>query len=134
VATGTAVTERGGGGGSGVTLLAPVSRQLYRETALLPFELNAWCFESAAVLERYVLRERRLAPEQRRALRTLYVDAGFAGGNLAHKCFRELEVLIWCSPSEGTRRTVVLPRRRDDKARALAKSRLYGEAVELFDT
>lgn len=113
-----------------MTLLAPVCRQLYQETSVLPFQLNAWCFESVKVMERYVLRERRLTREQRRAVRTLYVNAMFT--KEIHKCFGELEVLIWYSKWTGTRRTT-LPGRHEEKARAQARSKQLGQTIELFD-
>ncbi|KAK4118881.1 hypothetical protein N657DRAFT_582867 [Parathielavia appendiculata] len=56
----------------GMTLLSPVCRQLYHETALLPFRLNAWSFESAQVMDRYVMKEKRLPRPHRRAIRLLY--------------------------------------------------------------
>ncbi|KAK4097674.1 hypothetical protein N658DRAFT_518468 [Parathielavia hyrcaniae] len=56
----------------GMTLLSPVCRQLYHETALLPFRLNAWSFESAQVMDRYVLKEKKLPRPHRRAIRLLY--------------------------------------------------------------
>lgn len=57
-----------------LTPLAAVCRQLYRETATLPFSLNAWSFESAHVMERYLLRDKRLALFQRRAMTVLIVS------------------------------------------------------------
>jgi len=116
----------------GMTLLAPVCRQLYRETALLPFQLNAWHFESAAVMERYVLREKRLAVEQRRAVRTLHVAAG-GFTRAAHKCFGELEVVVmWYSSGFTRTRKVVVPPRHDEKVRVLAEGRQLRQAMELF--
>ncbi|KAJ4289320.1 hypothetical protein N0V88_007071 [Collariella sp. IMI 366227] len=61
-------TERRGG----MTLLSPVCRQLYHETVLLPFRLNAWSFESLAVMDRFVMKEKRLPLPHRRAIRVLY--------------------------------------------------------------
>ncbi|AEO58260.1 hypothetical protein MYCTH_2305461 [Thermothelomyces thermophilus ATCC 42464] len=58
----------------GMTLLSPVCRQLYHETALLPFRLNAWSFESLRVLDRFVMKEKRLPRPQRRAIRLLYTQ------------------------------------------------------------
>lgn len=56
------------------TPLTAVCRQLYRETASLPFALNAWSFESARIMERYLLREKRLTLLQRRAVAVLIVS------------------------------------------------------------
>lgn len=56
----------------GMTLLSPVCRRLYHETTLLPYTLNAWSFASRHVMERYVMKEKRLPLPQRRAIHTLY--------------------------------------------------------------
>lgn len=58
----------------GMTLLSPVCRQLYHETALLPFRLNAWSFESLHIMDRYVMKEKRLPLSHRRAIRLLYAQ------------------------------------------------------------
>ncbi|KAB5535998.1 hypothetical protein GE09DRAFT_337514 [Coniochaeta sp. 2T2.1] len=114
----------------GMTLLSPVCRQLYQETSLLPFQLNAWCFESVSVMERYVVREKRLPREQRRAVRTLYINTRFT--KAIHKCFSELEVLVWVSLWTGMRKTV-LPG-RDAKTTSLQlRSKPGGQAMELFN-
>jgi hypothetical protein len=55
-----------------MTLLSPACRQLYHETTLLPYTLNAWSFESRQVMERYVMKEKRLSLPQRRAIHILY--------------------------------------------------------------
>lgn len=57
-----------------LTPLATVCRQLYRDTAALPFALNAWSFESARLMERYLVREKRLTLLQRRAMAVLVVS------------------------------------------------------------
>jgi len=56
-----------------ITLLSNVCRQLYVETAVLPFRLNAWSFENSRLMERYVQTEKRLTAQQRRAVQTLVV-------------------------------------------------------------
>lgn len=56
----------------GMTLLSPVCRQLYHETALLPYSLNAWSFETRHVMERYLIKEKRLPRPHRRAIKLLY--------------------------------------------------------------
>ncbi|KAL2267875.1 hypothetical protein VTJ83DRAFT_5152 [Remersonia thermophila] len=61
-------------GPRGMTLLSPVCRQLHHETALLPFRLNAWSFDSLHTMDRYLLKEKRLPLPQRRALRLLYTQ------------------------------------------------------------
>lgn len=55
-----------------MTLLSPVCRQLYHETALLPYSLNAWSFETRHVMERYLIKEKRLPRPHRRAIKLLY--------------------------------------------------------------
>ncbi|KAK4149275.1 hypothetical protein C8A00DRAFT_47074 [Chaetomidium leptoderma] len=60
--------------GRGMKLLSPVCRQLYHETVLLPFRLNAWSFESLSAMDRYVMKEKRLPLPHRRAIRLLYVQ------------------------------------------------------------
>lgn len=60
-------------GTGGFTLLSGVCRQLYQETATLPFQLNTLAFESPLVMERYLMKERRLSLPLRRAIKTLFV-------------------------------------------------------------
>ena len=55
-----------------MTLLSSISRQLYHETVLLPYALNVWSFESNHVMERLLLKEKRLPLPHRRAIRILY--------------------------------------------------------------
>lgn len=121
----TKVEERG------MTLLAPVCRQLYRETSLLPFQLNAWCFESVPVMERYIVRERRLPREQRRALRTLYINT--SSTKAIHKCFSKLEVLVWYNRWSGLRKTLVGGKQALTREQPI-RSRPGGQAMQFFDT
>lgn len=80
--------------GDALTPLSAVCRQLYRETAVLPFSLNSWSFQDARVMERYLMRERRLTRLQRRGIAVLVVSddlpsramEAFLGG---------LQVVIW---------------------------------------
>ncbi|KAF4416762.1 hypothetical protein CFRS1_v004019 [Colletotrichum fructicola] len=44
----------------GMTLLAGVCRQLYRETDLIPYRECVWSWGSVAVMERFLVAERRL--------------------------------------------------------------------------
>ncbi len=67
-------------------------RQLYHETALLPYQLNTWSFETAHVMERFVLKEKRLSRFQRRAIHTLYVKDGL--NPATDKFFGGLKVLL----------------------------------------
>ncbi|KAK4234954.1 hypothetical protein C8A03DRAFT_46805 [Achaetomium macrosporum] len=76
----------------GMTLLSPVCRQLYHETVLLPFRLNAWSFESLHVMDRYVLKEKRLPKPHRRAIRLLYAQTVLPAA--MEKYFGGLEVVV----------------------------------------
>jgi hypothetical protein len=76
----------------GMTLLSPVCRQLYHETALLPFRLNAWSFESMHVMDRYVMKEKRLPLSHRRAIRLLYAQMVLP--TPVEKYFGGLEVVV----------------------------------------
>ena len=76
----------------GLKLLSPVCRQLYHETALLPFRLNAWSFESLHVMDRFVMKEKRLALPHRRAIRMLYTPTVLP--TAVEKYFGGLEVIV----------------------------------------
>lgn len=76
----------------GMTLLSPVCRQLHHETALLPFSLNAWSFESQQVMDRFVVKEKRLPMPHRRAIRLLYSQAVLT--TAVEKYFGGLEVIL----------------------------------------
>ena len=76
----------------GLKLLSPVCRQLYHETALLPFRLNAWSFESLHVMDRFVMKEKRLALPHRRAIRMLYSQTVLPAP--VEKYFGGLEVVV----------------------------------------
>lgn len=60
----------------GFTLLNAVCRQLYKETATLPYKLNIFAFPDEYTLKRYTLIEKRLPLPQRRAMRKLYIRSG----------------------------------------------------------
>jgi len=72
--------------------LSGVCRQLYTETAALPFSLNVWSFESIQIMERLVLKEKRLPRMERRAIRMIYAET------IPHaaldKAFGSLDVLL----------------------------------------
>lgn len=76
-----------------LTLLSGVCRQLYVETALLPQKLNAWSFETAHLMERYILKENRMPLSQRRALRVLYCRERLHKD--VQKKLKWLKVIIW---------------------------------------
>lgn len=112
-----------------MTLLSPVCRQLYRETSLLPFQLNAWFFESTCVMERYVFRERRLPLAQRRAIHTLYVNSRLT--KAMEKFFGGLKVVMWNVPgTEYKPRRQVVDRQFDAVP---TRSRPRGTDMQLFN-
>jgi hypothetical protein len=100
----------------GMTLLSPVCRQLYHETALLPFRLNAWSFDSLHTMDRYIMKEKRLPLAQRRAMRLLYSQTVLP--TPVEKYLGGLEVIVLesgltmvkrvvePSPENGYRRTI----------------------------
>lgn len=75
-----------------MTLLSPVCRQLYHETVLLPFRLNAWSFESLRILDRFIMKEKRLPLPQRRAIRLLYTQTVLP--TPVEKYFGALEMIV----------------------------------------
>lgn len=77
---------------SGVTLLSGVCRQLYHETAVLPFKLNVLSFVGPRLVERY-LKERRMSLRQRRAVRTLFAREKASAS--VEKSFGGLKVIGW---------------------------------------
>lgn len=86
-----------------MTLLSPVCRQLYHETAAIPFALNYWYFDRPWMLDRYIMRERRLPRAQRRAIRVLYLD-----GRLSDEVLRLLSGLeFWICPLNGSKTELV---------------------------
>ncbi|KAK0742094.1 hypothetical protein B0T21DRAFT_381792 [Apiosordaria backusii] len=78
--------------GRGMTLLSPVCRQLYHETVLLPYRLNAWSFRSIAVMDRFLVKERRLPKSHRGAIRVLYSQCVLTAA--VEKLFAGLEVVL----------------------------------------
>lgn len=76
----------------GMTLLSPVCRQLYHETALLPYSINTWSFESSYVMDRYIVKEKRLPVTHRRAIRVLYSQGVLTVA--LEKYFGGLEVVL----------------------------------------
>ena len=87
-----------------MTLLSPACRQLYHETALLPYTLNAWSFESRHVMERYVMKEKRLPLPQRRAIHTLYSQHVLPWA--VEKYFGGLEVIVLENGLKMTKRVI----------------------------
>ncbi|KAF2192808.1 hypothetical protein K469DRAFT_621457 [Zopfia rhizophila CBS 207.26] len=62
-----------GKGEEGFTLLNGVCRQLYNDTAVLPYELNAWVFSSYTALENFILHRKALPRSHRKAITDLVV-------------------------------------------------------------
>lgn len=87
-----------------MTLLSPVCRQLYHETALIPYATGTWSFASRGLMERYILLERRLPVLQRRALRRLVMRGIQGNGTLSRKMrlyLGGLEVVWFWEPRNG---------------------------------
>lgn len=76
-----------------LTMLSGVCRQLYHETALLPYRLNTWSFESMHVMEKYIIKENRMPLQQRRAIHTLWCKERIP--KALQQKFAGLEVIIW---------------------------------------
>ncbi|KAF2007201.1 hypothetical protein P154DRAFT_516976 [Amniculicola lignicola CBS 123094] len=53
---------------NGMTLLNSVCRQLYKETAVLPYKLNTWAFESYSVMVNFIVFREQLNRAQRAAI------------------------------------------------------------------
>ncbi|KAH6668130.1 hypothetical protein F5X68DRAFT_216776 [Plectosphaerella plurivora] len=88
----------------GLTLLSPVCRQLYHETALIPYATGTWSFASPGLMERYLLLERRLPVLQRRAVRRLVVRGIQGNGTLSRRMrlyLGGLEVVWFWEPRNG---------------------------------
>ena len=93
------------------TALLRVCRQIHAEAALLPFSLNAWSFESTRVMERYLVRDRRLALAQRRAMRVLVVADDLPSRSM-ERCLGGLRVVVWRDASTKTFERWELPRHK----------------------
>jgi hypothetical protein len=64
------------------TLLNNVCRQLYLETAVLPYKLNMIAFDSQNIMVNFLLHEQRLSRQQRHALAKLLVRNDLPGANM----------------------------------------------------
>ncbi|EPE02429.1 hypothetical protein F503_00697 [Ophiostoma piceae UAMH 11346] len=106
------------------TALVQVCRQIHTEAALLPFSLNAWSFESTHIMERYLVRDRRLALAQRRAMRVLVVADDLPSRSI-ERYLGGLRVVVWRDASTKTFERWELPLQ---KAKAPTRS-----ALLLFD-
>jgi hypothetical protein len=66
----------------GMTLLNNVSRQLYHETAFLPFEFNRWVFDSHNIMMNFLVLDRVLAKGHCAAIKELIVNDVLPGAGL----------------------------------------------------
>ncbi|TLD25587.1 hypothetical protein PspLS_05887 [Pyricularia sp. CBS 133598] len=82
----------------GLTLLSGVCRQLYHETATLPFQLNTWSFHSPRLMNRY-LKERRMTLKQRRAVKALFVRE--KPSKAVENLFGGLQLVAWRDEAKG---------------------------------
>lgn len=87
--------------GPGLTLLAPVCRQLYNETLLLPFELNVWSFDAINSMMGYIKRSNRPPLLFRRAIHTVMILNNYAPTETMKKYLPGLEYTI-CTEINGT--------------------------------
>lgn len=82
------------------TLLNSVCRQLYVETATLPYKLNMMCFSSHNIMVNFLLMEKRLSREQLDAFTQLLLRNELPGSNLL-ACLRSLEKVYLVSDQSG---------------------------------
>jgi hypothetical protein len=66
----------------GFTLLNSICRQLYLETAALPYKLNTIAFDSHNTMVNFILIEQRLSRQQRHALTQLFLPNDVPGANM----------------------------------------------------
>jgi hypothetical protein len=64
------------------TLFSGVCRQLYLETATLPWELNFIAFDSHSIFVSFILMEKRMTWYQREALLMLFLPDNLPGANM----------------------------------------------------
>lgn len=76
-----------------LTLLSGVCRQLYHETALLPYRLNTWSFENMHVMGKYIIKENKMPLQQRRAIHTIWCKERIP--KALQQKLAGLEVIIW---------------------------------------
>jgi hypothetical protein len=67
---------------SGLTFLNNICRQLYLETAALPYKLNMMAFESHNIMVNFILIEQRLSRQQRHAFTQLVLPDNLPGANM----------------------------------------------------
>jgi hypothetical protein len=84
------------------TPLNNVCRQLYRETAVLPYKLNLICFGSHNIMFNFLFREQRLARQHREALTQMVLPDGLPGSNMVG-CLPNLERVFLADDQDGNR-------------------------------
>jgi hypothetical protein len=67
---------------SGFTLLNSICRQLYLETATLPYKLNLISFASHNIMVNFLLIEQRISRQQRHAITQLGLPDNMPGANI----------------------------------------------------
>ncbi|KAK4644212.1 hypothetical protein QC761_302820 [Podospora bellae-mahoneyi] len=97
----------------GMTLLSPVCRQLYHETVLLPYRLNAWSFHTIAVMDRFLIKERRLPKSHMGAIRVLYSQCVLTAA--VEKKLNGLEMVLLDSGWRMVKRVVEVDKDHGDK-------------------
>jgi hypothetical protein len=66
----------------GFTLLNNICRQLYLETAVLPYKLSIIAFDSNNIMVNFLLHEQRLSRSQRHGLKQIIVRNYLPGANM----------------------------------------------------
>lgn len=87
----------------GFTLLNGVCRQLYKETALLPYQLNAWASMNNYVFWRYTVKKKRLLTLQRKAIMRYYGLEGYTCISKALFRFSGETKTLYCASLFGIR-------------------------------
>jgi hypothetical protein len=65
-----------------LTFLNNISRQLYLETAILPYKLNLIGFNSHLIFANFILMENRLSRDQRYAIKRIIIRDDIPGANM----------------------------------------------------
>lgn len=65
-----------------LTFLNNISRQLYLETAVLPYKLNLISFDSHLIFTNFILLENRLSRNQRHAIKRIIIRDDVPGANM----------------------------------------------------
>lgn len=101
------------------TTLNNVCRQLYEETALLPFRLNLLAFSSSNVMFNFLYQEQRLTRQQRNAITELIMPDGMIEQNVLNG-MRGLKAFYLSRSVEGDSRGCYAVVREEGKEARLA--------------